>query len=62
MRFRWISFLTLWTFLSGPMLALPIKAERPTDVRAVRRPAASASSPQRGNNASSNWVFAAQTE
>lgn len=24
MRFRWVALLTLWTFLSGPMLALPV--------------------------------------
>lgn len=29
MRFRWVAFLTLWTFLSGPILALPVKGERP---------------------------------
>jgi hypothetical protein len=28
MRFRWVALLTLWTFLSGPMLALPVKAAR----------------------------------
>lgn len=27
MRFRWIVLLTLWTFLSGPILALPSKGE-----------------------------------
>jgi hypothetical protein len=28
MRFRWIGFLTLWTFLSGPIFALPAREER----------------------------------
>jgi hypothetical protein len=28
MRFRWVALLTLWTMLSGPMLAEPAKGER----------------------------------
>lgn len=28
MRFRWVALLTLWTFLSGPMLALPVGGGR----------------------------------
>lgn len=26
MRFRWVMLMTLWTLLSGPMLALPEKS------------------------------------
>lgn len=62
MRFRWICLLTLWTFLSGPMLALPIKAERPADVRSLRRPAVSAQLSLRCDNSPRTGVFALQAE
>ncbi|MCE9532311.1 MAG: hypothetical protein K8T89_14495 [Planctomycetes bacterium] len=41
MRFRWIGFLTLWTFLSGPIFALPNKTEPvPSKIQNEKRPLA----------------------
>jgi len=35
MRFRWIGMLTLWTFLSGPILALPGNGKRRAQTNAA---------------------------
>jgi hypothetical protein len=34
MRFRWVGMLTLWTFLSGPILALPGNGKRRAETQA----------------------------
>ena len=47
MQFRWVVLLTLWTFLSGPMLALPVRGKSPklSGGSSMTRPAASETEP-----------------
>ena len=42
MEFRWLVFLTLWTLLSGPVLARPIVAQ----AKPSHAPAAAKAAPQ----------------
>jgi hypothetical protein len=39
MEFRWLIFLTLWTMLSGPILARPVAAQEHSTQKAAKAPA-----------------------